>query len=1205
MKKRIISMLLALLMVISVLPMPIFAEGVTSAEELRCRCPENYDTTNGHVATCPLYTCPECGGAPWHETCPYSGDIGKYAVLNSALGSYSYTSDNGNNILTFYPEDFTSDAVFIITGWRFDAEKNQLWYKADFYSGGPQGTFGEWSPNHEMLQNDADGDTFIFIDACEICGKPDCTTEHKQCELCGGYDCTKIHFYCEHCESYACTEAHLICRACGTLDCETAHIWCGICSGYDCGIEHVNKYKPITAPVIPANPTLTPGQTVSIADGLGNSVGAAGITLYAGEQISLSAWSDLSGAYQWQIRYDAANDLWANIQGQTGKGILVTPAMVASVISVSGSAAIRCVVTVGEDSYASAAIPVSIGARAQAASEEPESGASTSAGSEGELQTVYVVVTYEYSDGRTAASSDFAQLVPGKAYSHSYPLPEIPGYMATLETNSLGAYVEIQGDNLVMNIPENVLTEAYTVFTIKYVPDFVNYTVIHYWQNVNNDYYAEHERENIDDKYKTGEQVAEAHKSYPGLYNLLYEPPTAAADGSTVVEVYYDRYYYLMKFELGDMGYGVDPVYARYGDALEVATPTRAGYTFRGWSLDGLTEVELPTTVPAENRNYIALWTPGDPVDYTIVYWKENADDTNYSYWTQVTLKATPGEVISGNDSVAPHVTDEQYFTYNDNLTDKDVEIKGNGSTIINVYYNRNYYTVVFYHDGECQIPTHTHGTGCNTALICGMNGHTHNSECVRTLTCLIQEHVHSDACTLQCGLPIHNEHGDACTICEKELHPAHTVDGNCYTLDCDHTHSGRCYGSPGTDSPSSNRRNAIASRGGEPESGYVYATRRSNSNGAWEYHLYLNGTWYDGSEVSRANDYTSWTGTSGGNTYDVRKYAALCEHSHSIENGCYDLTCTKPIHASHSEAEGCYSDVIHTGHTDECYGHASHPHTEDCYRYECGETPHEHDSSCYRECTLYAHTHGNSCRYGGNQSQSSYEIFDVITAKYEQTVGDIWPTAADFPNETFRGWSIDGVDATAVSKRINMTSDLCDTSDNIKKAYAIYGGTKTYLYYMFESFDQTSPASGNDRIRRNGVYYDKSELYYQEVNSGGNWNQKQIAGMTKVNNGVVTSGSNVFLYYTRNRSVLRFHNVNEVEKTVTNIMFEQPLANYTDANGNLLRDYEPPYPEGLEPNAYQFVDWYTTPECFDGTEVDWSTLTMPAGGILLYAKWV
>lgn len=50
----------------------------------------------------------------------------------------------------------------------------------------------------------------------------------------------------------------------------------------------------------------------------------------------------------------------------------------------------------------------------------------------------------------------------------------------------------------------------------------------------------------------------------------------------------------------------------------------------------------------------------------------------------------------------------------------------------------------------------------------------------------------------------------------------------------------------------------------------------------------------------------------------------------------------------------------------------------------------------------------------------------------------------------------------------------------------------------MFESFDQTSPANGNERKQYGNVYYDKSDAYSQDANSGGgNWRQKEITGMT------------------------------------------------------------------------------------------------------------
>ena len=38
--------------------------------------------------------------------------------------------------------------------------------------------------------------------------------------------------------------------------------------------------------------------------------------------------------------------------------------------------------------------------------------------------------------------------------------------------------------------------------------------------------------------------------------------------------------------------------------------------------------------------------------------------------------------------------------------------------------------------------------------------------------------------------------------------------------------------------------------------------------------------------------------------------------------------------------------------------------------------------------------------------------------------------------------------------------------------------------------------------------------------------------------------------------------------------------------------------------DGYVFKGWYTSPECIDGTEVDWENDVMPAGDLMIYAKW-
>ena len=101
---------------------------------------------------------------------------------------------------------------------------------------------------------------------------------------------------------------------------------------------------------------------------------------------------------------------------------------------------------------------------------------------------------------------------------------------------------------------------------------------------------------------------------------------------------------------------------------------------------------------------------------------------------------------------------------------------------------------------------------------------------------------------------------------------------------------------------------------------------------------------------------------------------------------------------------------------------------------------------------------------------------------------------------------------------------------------------------------------------------------------------------MNPVNNGVTTSGSNIFLYYTRERYSFSYYSVGNEVKTVSNLMYGQPLAEY--------KDFVPDYPTNLEQNAYYFDGWYEVPECYPGTEFDFDEEKMPNSNFAIYAKW-
>lgn len=157
----------------------------------------------------------------------------------------------------------------------------------------------------------------------------------------------------------------------------------------------------------------------------------------------------------------------------------------------------------------------------------------------------------------------------------------------------------------------------------------------------------------------------------------------------TAVEIYYDRNYYMMSFNL-DGGYGVEPIYARYGASVKVENPTKPGYTFNGW------EPTVPTTVPAENTTYKAKWQAEKTAKVSVVIWGENADDEGYSYIKSVETTAPVGSTLTA----VPSGTNLNMETKLWEL--KRVEqttVAADGSSVLNVYYDRKEFTLTFNYD--------------------------------------------------------------------------------------------------------------------------------------------------------------------------------------------------------------------------------------------------------------------------------------------------------------------------------------------------------------------------------------------------------------------------------------------------------------------------------------------------------------------------
>jgi len=151
---------------------------------------------------------------------------------------------------------------------------------------------------------------------------------------------------------------------------------------------------------------------------------------------------------------------------------------------------------------------------------------------------------------------------------------------------------------------EYVITKDVTLVA-KWSPATVTYTVEHCQQNIENDEYTFLViTEQLSGK--TEELTAALAKDYPGFTAQNITQSKIAADGSTVVKIYYDRKTINLTFNLdgGNIDGNLEDVVVsgKYGTNVSVPEPIKAGCEFIGW------DKTIPQTFPAENDVFVAHW---------------------------------------------------------------------------------------------------------------------------------------------------------------------------------------------------------------------------------------------------------------------------------------------------------------------------------------------------------------------------------------------------------------------------------------------------------------------------------------------------------------------------------------------------------------------------------------------------------------------
>lgn len=215
------------------------------------------------------------------------------------------------------------------------------------------------------------------------------------------------------------------------------------------------------------------------------------------------------------------------------------------------------------------------------------------------------------------------------------------------------------------------------------------YKVEHYLQNADGSYPdAASQTENLTGA--TGAAVEAVVQTIPGYHEdteneSAVKSGTIAADGTTVLRVYYARDTYTLTFR--NEGEADVVSTRRWGERVSepALTVTKPGYAL-SWS------PALPETMPQSDSTYTAVWTAKGDIAYKVEHYQQNADDDGY------TLRDTDPLTGATDAEVTAAARNYEHFVLNESAagTVSSGVIAADGSLVLRLYYDRETLRVTF-----------------------------------------------------------------------------------------------------------------------------------------------------------------------------------------------------------------------------------------------------------------------------------------------------------------------------------------------------------------------------------------------------------------------------------------------------------------------------------------------------------------------------
>ena len=284
-------------------------------------------------------------------------------------------------------------------------------------------------------------------------------------------------------------------------------------------------------------------------------------------------------------------------------------------------------------------------------------------------------IIYQYTDGTVAAQPWVAEFEKGVTYENTITSPQLEGFSVDQSTVTFSGKVETD-----------------QTITVTYTGTATTYTVKHLLQNTDGKTYTEDASETIDGT--TGTTTVAAARAYKGFTSQEVSQAKVNADGSTVVEIKYDRNSYRLTWNT-DGGSYVEPSDILYGASITLPKePTKLGYTFKGWA-------NCPATMPAEDTTVTAKWEINTRAAYRIIYWQESLETPGT--YEMAKNKNGEADIVDGTDVVGKNISysvEKNRYEGFEPAVEKnkgDIQVTADGLAVKNIYYNRKTYTIKFY----------------------------------------------------------------------------------------------------------------------------------------------------------------------------------------------------------------------------------------------------------------------------------------------------------------------------------------------------------------------------------------------------------------------------------------------------------------------------------------------------------------------------